>query len=236
MEIIPLMCGAKEIEVPIGMTTDTIPLPEYRGVAVKHLLWPQNSDLTVYFMDGDPIVHRKIESFAHQWSDHCNIRFIFTDDPDAIIRITFTEPGAWSYIGTDALNRPSRTPTMNYGTLQAESPDEEYSRLVLHEFGHAIGLGHEHLHPEFDIQWNKEALFTYYAQHYHWTQEDVVFNILNRYNANETVTRSLDHDSIMMYPILPELTFGTVEVGWNLTLSEADKTFINFLYPKVLRT
>ena len=48
-------------------------------------------------------------------------------------------------------------PTMNYGWLTPESTDEALQRVVLHEFGGAAGLIHEH-NPEGGIQWNRDAV------------------------------------------------------------------------------
>ena len=36
---------------------------------------------------------------------------------------------------------------MNYGWIDADSPEEELRSVVLHEFGHALGLIHEHQNP-----------------------------------------------------------------------------------------
>jgi len=38
-------------------------------------------------------------------------------------------------------------PTMNYGWLKDDTDDVEYRRVVIHEFGHALGAIHEHQNP-----------------------------------------------------------------------------------------
>ncbi|MGH2413121.1 MAG: M12 family metallopeptidase, partial [Microcystaceae cyanobacterium] len=103
-------------------------------------LWVNGSTLRIRFMEGTPQQHDIVKRYAPQWTEHANLKFEFTDAPDAEIRIAFADDGAWSYIGTDAKSIHVSQPTMNFGWL-----DEA---VVLHEFGHAIGLAHEHQNPD----------------------------------------------------------------------------------------
>ena len=52
------------------------------------------------------MVQAKVKDVAYTWSELSNIRLKFVDDPSAEIRITFKQPGSWSYIGTDARSIP----------------------------------------------------------------------------------------------------------------------------------
>jgi hypothetical protein len=64
---------------------------------------------------------------------------------------------------------------MNYGWLLANTPDQEYSRVVLHEFGHALGAIHEHQHPAAGIPWDKPKVYEYYARQ-HWSIDQRFLN------------------------------------------------------------
>jgi len=46
-----------------------------------------------------------------------------------------------------------KVPTMNFGWLNEDSDEDEYSRVVLHEFGHSLSCIHEHQHPANGIPW-----------------------------------------------------------------------------------
>ncbi len=63
--------------------------------------------------------------------------------------IEITANGAsWSYVGSGAINVPAGERTMCLN-LQNSFTDEEKMSIVLHEFGHALGLEHEHQRSDF---------------------------------------------------------------------------------------
>jgi hypothetical protein len=134
----------------------------------------------------------------------------------------------------DALSRPISQPTMNYGWLTPNTEDGEYSRVVIHEFGHALGCIHEHQSPAANIPWDKEAVYRYYAgPPNNWTRAQVDLNLFQRYSQSSMQFTEFDKNSIMLYPIPNDLTIGDFEVGWNKFLSANDKAFIATIYPKV---
>ena len=215
--------------LPQGVMPD---VPQVFLAAITGKLWKPGRTLHVRFLDGDPRVQERVPPFAHVWSQFANIRFVFDDDPNAEIRISFQDQGSWSYIGTDALVIPKSQPTMNFGWLTRSTPNDEYSRVVTHEFGHAIGCIHEHQNPATDIPWDKEAVYDYYqGPPNFWTREQVDINLFTRYSADITQFSEFDPQSIMLYPIPNEFTIGDFEVGWNKVLSETDKRFVAALYP-----
>ncbi|KAM3095075.1 hypothetical protein ACKFKG_14310 [Phormidesmis sp. 146-35] len=195
--------------------------------------WKPGRTLRVRFLDGEPIVHQKVAEIARQWSQYANIRFSFGNHPQAEIRISFKQEGTWSALGTDALLVPKDQPTMNYELLKSNTPEARYSRDVLHEFGHALGCIHEHVHPEAGISWNKEAVYRYYmAPPNSRTKEEIDRNLFKKYSRTITQFSRFDPKSIMIYPIPKKLTTNGYEVGWNGQLSATDKAFIAKAYPR----
>lgn len=200
---------------------------------LKGKLWKPGRVLRVRFLDGIAEVQDKVAAKAKEWEQYVNIHFDFGDDPEAEIRISFSPDGSWSYMGTDAFLAPADEQTMNFGWLDEFSSDDEISRVVLHEFGHALGAMHEHQHPEAGFEWNEEEVLKYYmGPPNNWTEEEVRFNVLDRYSTDVSQYSEFDTRSIMLYPIPKRFTLGGFEVPWsNTVLSETDKQFMSTIYP-----
>lgn len=102
--------------------------------------------LRVRFLDGDPEVHariRDIEAGPEGWSSACGMQFVFTDDPEAEIRVTLASGASWSYLGIGCTYVEANKPTMQLGWAH-RSDDIELRRVWLHEAGHALSWNHEH--------------------------------------------------------------------------------------------
>ena len=120
---------------------------------------------------------------------------------------------------------------MNFGWLEATplADTTEFNRVVLHEFGHALGMIHEHQNPIGNpIKWNKDSVYAYYVGNNIFTKEQVdEFVFALDYQANGT---SFDKESIMLYAIPPSFTTDGFSVPWNTQLSKTDKAFIKKRY------
>ncbi|KAK3389979.1 hypothetical protein B0H63DRAFT_446138 [Podospora didyma] len=194
--------------------------------------WGNGRTLRVKILEGSPKVREKIRQYASVWSQYANIKFSFVEDADAEIRVGVDASGqSWSRVGTGCLAVPLSQPTMNFGWLTDSTSDEEFSRVIAHEFGHALGCIHEHQSPAAGIPWNKAAVYSYYMRTQGWSQTQVDVNIFNLYNATTTQHSDFDPTSIMLYAVPATLTLNGYSTPWNTHLSETDKTFINEMYP-----
>ncbi|KAK5118447.1 hypothetical protein LTR62_002961 [Meristemomyces frigidus] len=196
-------------------------------------LWPNGTILTVRIFGASPFVAGKIQQFANVWSSYANIGFKFVDSGDSNIRVTVTPGGSWSWIGTDANGIAQGQPTMNFGWFNDQTADDEFSRVIVHEFGHAIGCIHEASSPMAHIPWNKPVVYAYYLQSNGWDQAMVdaqVFAVADQANTEET---AFDRTSIMEYAYPASFTLDGSSAPWNTQLSGTDKTFIMQCYPHV---
>ncbi len=195
--------------------------------------WRSGRTLNVHFLNGSSHVQEKVKHFASIWQLFANIKFNFNAGPTAEIRISFNSGGSYSYLGTDALSRPSNSETMNFGWFDTDTTDDEFSRTTIHEFGHALSCIHEHQNPSVSIPWDKPAVYRYYqrTQNPPWSRAKVDNNIFQKYSTDLTQYSQFDAKSIMCYSVPNSLTIGNYEIGSNSQLSDKDKSFINRAYP-----
>ncbi|KAI1437157.1 hypothetical protein GGR50DRAFT_692456 [Xylaria sp. CBS 124048] len=199
--------------------------------------WPKGHTLKIHLMGGTAAVREKVEHYAREWTKYANIKMDFTADIDAAeIRVSFEKRGSWSVCGRDCFAMPARAPTMNLACCHDvvdKAPPEEYilARTIYHEFGHALGLVHEHQHPDGGIKWNTRRVYAYYWTEMGWDRRTVDRNVLQRYTKTMTQFSRFDKKSIMLYHFPKELTANGYFVDPNNVLSPMDKKFIAQMYP-----
>src|SRR5262245_26657989 len=160
-----------------------------------------------------------------------NLRLSFQKKTDTLIRISFKLRGSWSAIGTTCRNVDKSRPTMNFGWLTSASSDKELRRVVLHEFGHALGLIHEHQSPAGGIDWNRAQVKADLSGPPHnWTASQIQINMFNTLKKGETNFTKFDKDSIMLYPIPARWTNDGFSSVLNTKLSSSDVQFIRKQY------
>lgn len=200
-----------------------------RGIALKGRTWPQHSMLRISLSNMTEEQKTMVKKGILEWSPYTNLHFKFVNSDDGDIRISGNSgSGSWSAIGTRALAWKPSEPTMS---IDFANTEETVRADVLHEFGHALGLMHEHLHPQRSLSFNAEATYKHFEGR-DFKRDEVDAQILEQVETANVKTSEYDKTSIMHYPF-PAVTINNGdEIPFPTQLSDGDKNFISSLYPR----
>ncbi len=247
------LAAPEDAKAAATIVPDSVPAParEPARLVVNQLkVWNVGATLKICFLDGSAAGRQHVAKIASEWTKYANLKFDFgnQDSPRTCvadgtenIKISFhaTAPygGYWSYVGKDS-NKYS--PSMNLENLDVEPAmlaEQEIDRLVWHEFGHAIGLEHEHQSPEAhcDDQIDWTAALEYYSKCCGWSNQEVKDNLTTMVSSTRLKTTPYDPKSIMHYA-LPAAIFkdgrnSRCFTQTNYILSTTDKDAISNTYP-----
>jgi serralysin len=204
-----------------------------RGYGV--IQWTSKNQLNVIFKDGDDDWNRKVQAklkdIVKEWEDYAKISFTFDPNGSRDITIQFepdaTYPDYGVYQSLLGPNSHGENPSM-WLLFQPQTTDDELKRVILHEFGHALGLIHEQTRPDVKIGWKPDAVYKYYS-FTGWSKDQIDEQVMKPSPFKALRKSPFDLISIMIYPIPKGLA--AIEAGGTKDLSPMDKVFIASFYP-----
>lgn len=226
-----------------------------KGVFNITTMWgPSYSELKVCFFSdaGSKDMRVKVAKIASEWNSHVpglKLNFGSTRNPDLCptnleeerhqIRVTFGNT-SWSLVGSQSV-RDARSGeasmTLDVAVIQKSAGDAELRQTVLHEFGHAFGLEHEHQHPfkKCDLEYNWPEIFRLLAGPENRMSKDEVKDQMQRLGKQGLMSTEFDRSSVMLY-WFPEPYFikGARSECFNprnSQLSSGDKRLLSEVYP-----
>ncbi|WP_281233441.1 matrixin family metalloprotease [Flavobacterium gelatinilyticum] len=228
--------SSDEYQLCLTETDSASVAPSLTGrVSYKENRWENGQTIRIKFLNGNKFLQNKVKQFANEWTEYANLKFEWVEtDEDADIKIGFkwkNNRGSWSTIGNNCQNVAQDNASMNFGWFDANTSDTEFSRTTIHEFGHALGLAHEHMSPFIKIEWNKPVVYAHYAKQ-GWNEKKVDFNVFSQLDPSKADYSLFDNQSIMLYFFSPDFTLNKLKFPKNTILSTMDKEGIAAMYPK----
>jgi hypothetical protein len=140
------------------------------------------------------------------------------------IRVDFNKnQGCWALLGKDCLTADKKKPTVNFGWLDVG--------VICHEFGHVLGLVHEHTNVlGKTIDWNEDEVYKWAEAVQGWNKETAKRNIIDKYKKDQINGTNFDRDSIMLYFYDAKLTKDNKGTDPNTRLSIRDVLHISKVY------
>jgi hypothetical protein len=213
------------------------------AVSSRGIYWNPGEKIQVCFVDGARNLQELvIEAVESSWEKYANIDFVFDNNPcgpaghDIRVSLAFTNR-SWSKLGTASRSAALRgETTLQLGWLADRTiPKSRQMGTIIHEFGHALGLNHEHQNPNIPITYDPYKTYIYFARTNGWCPETTYHNVLSTRNSGVDATL-WDKQSIMHYPISSEITTNGVSVQRSHVLSAGDKMWAAVTYPPKGRT
>ncbi|TPX16934.1 uncharacterized protein E0L32_003496 [Thyridium curvatum] len=203
--------------------------------------WAPGSELTVSFIEPVPRndnfdVRELVEWCAAEWTKGIDLYLVFLDegDPDcgvANVRISFQAGSSHSDVGAQG-TAPGQA-TMNLAITESHHRLDA-RRMILHEFGHALGFRHEHSSPNFPYRLDKDKVVGDLAKWQRKGTEEAARDFEINFGPDKTGRRvqasEFDPKSIMMYHIRAHWHTGQVDLQQSFGLSPTDKKFAEQVY------
>lgn len=224
-----------------------------RGIYRSATLWgPNYPKLRVCFFEGSQALRDVVAKVASEWeAENNSIRFDFGKpgkrrtcnlDSDMQIRVSFSKEGYWSHIGQNSVIFAAQNePSLNLEGFMDIAPGNltKYAHSTIrHEFGHALGIDHEHQNPAggCDNEYNWKRVYSYLqGPPNNWPKETIDWN-LRQASGEDIQTTKFDRKSVMIYQFPADFYRKGAKSKCfvpdkNTRISGGDRSLIAIMYP-----
>ncbi len=225
------------VEQDGSKNSDDIQFNESSMVAYKDYIWKEKK-LNVVFLDGPIELQNDVIVAAKLWTRYANIDFVFYNKKSSLpegeyphIRVTFNGSGNSSYVGRSSTLVDGNLPTVNFLNFENLFSIERKD-TIFHEFGHVLGLAHEHINPNRTFVFTSvEQVLEYCEENWSMDEARCRSQVVGVATDNKYFWGEYDSRSIMHYHLDESIAVDLEEFENVRTLSYLDKFNIAKIYP-----
>ncbi|HFC31032.1 MAG TPA: hypothetical protein ENJ44_08335, partial [Oceanospirillales bacterium] len=198
-------------------------------------IWNQDS-ITFYFLDGTSQQKNEVKRFSQLWQRYTGIKFNFTNKKPSFFNFK-----KFYKISFKGKNNESTNGAIN-GLIQFGNLSDNIifrKTTILHEFGHMLGLAHEHQRQDRPNYLDNKQLVTACMKNQQQSRAWCNENLFKKFYKKVFIQSEYDPNSIMHYDISnitskDSETNSNIPESLNNSLSFTDKFYIAMLYnPKL---
>ncbi|MGE3876843.1 MAG: hypothetical protein AB7F74_28125 [Parvibaculaceae bacterium] len=226
-----------------------------KGIYRNSSLWgPNYPKIRVCFFEGSQALRDVVANVAKEWmADSNSIKLDFgkpgkrrTCQPDngkeMQIRVSFSQEGYWSQVGQNSVVfAKQEEASLNLGGFMNVTPDQlsDYEiGTIRHEFGHALGIEHEHQNPKggCDNEYNWDLIYSYLeGPPNNWSKDQIDWNLRQAAGDDLQLTK-FDKNSVMLYQFPADFYKKHDKSKCfvpqpNSQISEGDRALLAAMYP-----
>jgi hypothetical protein len=118
--------------------------------------------------------------------------------------------------------------------FSADTPEEEYRRVVRHETGHTLGFPHEHMRRALVQLLDPEKAYAYFARTQGWDRATVDAQVLTSLEDRQILVSAdlPDQNSIMCYQLPGAITRNGEPIPGGVDIDPQDAAFAHKIYPR----
>lgn len=227
-----------------------------KGIYALSLQWPPSyAKLRVCFMGGTDAVNARVADIASLWTANANtslkLDFGKPSKPrrcdsaaqrESQIRVSYDQPGYWSVLGqVSVVYLTQQEASLNldgFGDADLAAFDNpEVRSIILHEFGHALGLLHEHQSPASACaqEFNWQHIVSYLSGPPNNWDEDTIKRNMATESAEDLMMTDFDSKSVMLYSFPAEFYVNGGNSSCyisssNTEISAMDRATVEYMY------